>query len=135
MDDRDVGGDAAHVVTGFAGLLPVRNTDGRRSWPESVKGRIVRESFAVGAVVNDIARRHGISPQQLTHWRRAAREGRLALVEDAGMSFAPLAIDAVADPEMGDTVEIVLGRVGIRVSAGTSSVRIAEIAAALEARL
>jgi transposase-like protein len=30
----------------------------------------------------DVAHRHGIAPQQLTTWRRAARQGRLALPED-----------------------------------------------------
>ncbi|MBK1671501.1 hypothetical protein CKO28_26230 [Rhodovibrio sodomensis] len=40
---------------------------------------MVQESFAPGASVSAVARRHGISPQQLTGWRRAARDGLLPL--------------------------------------------------------
>ena len=120
---------------GFAGRLGFRRTlSGRRLWSDSDKGRIVRESFAAGAVVNDVARRHGIAPQQLTHWRRQAREGRLVLVEEA--SFVPLKIDdAATPPEPVPMIEIAIGRVVVRTSASTPGTRIAEIAAAFEARL
>ena len=43
----------------------------RRRWSDEVKRRIVAESCAPGAVVSDVARRHGISPQQLSAWRKA----------------------------------------------------------------
>lgn len=106
----------------------------RRSWPEAVKARIVQESFAAGAMVDDVARRHGVAPRQLTRWRRAARDGRLVFGKDAAPSFVPLTVEA-AEPEPQETVEIVVGRVGIRFGAGTSSVRIAEIAAAVAAQM
>jgi len=106
----------------------------RRSWREAVKARIVQESFAAGAMVDDVARRHGVAPRQLTRWRRAARDGRLVLEKDAVPSFVPLTVEA-ADPEPQKTVEIVVGRVGIRLGAGTSSMRIAEIAAAVAAQM
>jgi transposase len=106
----------------------------RRSWPEALKARIVRESFAAGAMVDDVARRHGVAPRQLTRWRRAARDGQLVFGKDAAPSFVPLTVEA-AEPEPQETVEIVVGRVGIRLSAGTPSMRIAEIAAAIQARM
>jgi len=106
----------------------------RRSWPEAVKARIVRESFADGAMVDEVARRHGVAPRQLTRWRRAARDGRLVFGKDAVPSFMPIKVEA-AEPEPQETVEIVVGRVGIRFGAGTSSVRIAEIAAAVAAQM
>ena len=63
---------------GFAGRLEViEKPTGRRSWPDAVKARIVRESFEAGVTVSEVARRHRISPQHLTLWRRAAREGQL----------------------------------------------------------
>ena len=132
--------------SGFAGRIEVRESaTGRREWPEAVKGRIVRESLEPGALVKDVARRHGIAPQQLTTWRRAAREGRLALPEDPvaedGFGFAALVLaeepappSPVEGPASAPAVEIVAGGVVIRLDGGTPAVRIAEIAAALESR-
>src|ERR1700681_129438 len=54
---------------------PVR----RRRWSEAIKARIVAESFAPGAVVSEVARRHDLSPQHLSAWRKAARSGLLKL--------------------------------------------------------
>jgi len=51
----------------------------RRRWGEDEKARIVAESFAPGAVVAEVARRHDTRAQQVHGWRRDAREGRLAL--------------------------------------------------------
>lgn len=53
----------------------------RRRWGGEVKGRIVAESFVPGAVVSDVARRHGLSPQHLSTWRKAVRDGLLTLSE------------------------------------------------------
>ncbi len=126
--------------SGFVGRMEVvSGRTGRRSWPDDVKARIVSESFRPGAVVNDVARRHGLSPQQLTHWRRAARDGLLALPEACGLetpAFVPL---QVSEPERrradaAQPVEIVAGDVVIRLPADVSAARIADIVAALEAR-
>jgi len=45
----------------------------RRRWSREDKARIVVESLADGASVSEVARRHGLSPQQLFAWRREAR--------------------------------------------------------------
>jgi transposase len=123
--------------SGFVGPLGYSRTrSGRRRWSDAAKGRIVRESFERGASVRDVARRHGIAPQQLTIWRREAREGQLALVEDAAAAFVALEVeDAVPTTVAAATIEIAVGRVVVRACATTPSTRIAEIAAALEARL
>jgi len=47
-------------------------TGGRR-WSDDDKVRIVVESFVPGANVSEVARRNGLSPQQLFSWRREAR--------------------------------------------------------------
>jgi transposase len=45
----------------------------RRRWTSDEKARIVLESLEPGANVSAVARRHGLSPQQLFGWRREAR--------------------------------------------------------------
>ena len=56
--------------------------------------------------MKDVAHHHGTAPQQLTTWRRAARQGRLALPDDPvaedGFGFAALLVaeDPSAEPPM-----------------------------------
>lgn len=45
----------------------------RRRWSSEDKARIVVESLEPGVSVSEVARRHGLSPQQLFGWRRKAR--------------------------------------------------------------
>ena len=71
----------------------------RRRWSEELKGRIVAESYAPGAVVAEVARRHGLSPQHLFDWRRSARAGVLSLPADD----APLFVPVVSDRRLGGT--------------------------------
>jgi transposase len=132
--------------SGFAGRIEVRESaTGRREWPEAVKGRIVRESLEPGVSVKDVAHRHGIAPQQLTTWRRAARQHRLALPEDPvaedGFGFAALVVaeEPAPTPRMesvapAPAVEIVWGETSVRLDGATPAARIAEIAAALGTR-
>jgi transposase-like protein len=70
----------------FAIRLGVRR---RRSWSDAAKVRIVAESFASGAVVSHVARRYGISPQQLSTWRKAARTGVLSVLDDTASQAEP----------------------------------------------
>jgi len=57
----------ADRVDGFAGRLEViEGPSGRRSWPDEVKARIVRESLEPGARVSQVARRHRMSPLSLS---------------------------------------------------------------------
>ena len=46
---------------------------GRRRWSDAEKARAVEESWAPDAIVSQVARRHGATPQQLFTWRREAR--------------------------------------------------------------
>jgi transposase len=45
----------------------------RRRWSAHGKARIIAESLEPGANVSEVARRHGMRPQQLFTWRREAR--------------------------------------------------------------
>ena len=145
---RTAAANGAGWSSGFVGRLEVRaDRSGRRNWPPDVKGRIVGETLAPGATVSGVARRHGLMPQQLTRWRRLARQGRLALPEapenetageDGAGAFAALVVAEDPPPEPAtaaeDPVELVVGTVVVRLPATTAAVRIAEIAAALETR-
>src|SRR6266545_3586815 len=45
----------------------------RRRWSRDDKMRIIEETLAPGAVVTEIARRHGIATSLVFTWRRRAR--------------------------------------------------------------
>ena len=53
----------------------------RRAWTAEQQAQIVAGSYAGDVTVSVVARRHGLTPQQLFGWRRAARldeDGALA---------------------------------------------------------
>ena len=107
---------------------------GRRRWPDEVKARIVAETLEPGARVNDVARRHGVQPQQVTAWRRLARQGRLAIPADGEVEFATLMVDAPEpSTERAATVEIEVNGVVIRLPADVPVERIRAIVRALRA--
>ncbi len=66
-DDAPDGGSQVRRIELITG------TGRRRRWSSDDKARILMESFAPGANVSEVARRNGLSPQQLFAWRREAR--------------------------------------------------------------
>jgi transposase len=75
---------------------------GRKRWPDDLKARIAAESLEAGAIVTDVARRHGCRPQQVHDWRRRARLGLLVLpVSVDTLSFVPL----VSEPSLPAATE------------------------------
>jgi transposase len=127
--------------TAFLRSLGVEvHASGQRRWPEEVKGRIVAESLEPGATVKAVAARYGIQANQLTAWRRKAKDGALVLpapepeADDA--IFAPLLVRDVADvASAADTTEgdlrISVGDVTVHLDGATPAARIAEIVRAL----
>lgn len=73
----------------------INGAGGRRRWTIDDKARIVAETLEPGAVVSEVARRHGLRPQQVFTWRREARK-RARPMEDAAPSFVPAVIDPPA---------------------------------------
>ena len=65
----------------------------RRTWSAGDKARIVAETLKEGETVCAVARRHGLSPQQLFGWRRQARQSAAA-VENAAPKFVPAVVEA-----------------------------------------
>src|ERR1035441_3742792 len=51
----------------------------RRTWSDQDKARIVSEIAVSGESVSAVARRHGLSPQQLFGWRRQLQTPQAAL--------------------------------------------------------
>src|SRR5215472_18337837 len=66
----------------------------RRSWSADEKAAIIAESYSAGETVCGVARRHGLTPQQLFTWRRLARRPS---TEPPAM-FVP-AVMETAEPE------------------------------------
>src|SRR6476660_5560172 len=62
----------------------------RRSFSDEDKARIVAEIVTSGDSVSGVARRHGLSPQQLFGWRRQVRKAQAALSEAEGLRFVPV---------------------------------------------
>jgi transposase len=74
----------------------------RRRWSPQAKARIVLESQQPDAVVSEVARQHGMTPQQLFAWRREARNGldggdADGLPRPGSTAFAPIIVAATAD--------------------------------------
>lgn len=68
----------------------VLGVERRRRWSRDEKARMVEETLAPGAVVSEVARRHGVAQSLLFTWRRLARTG------EAGSILLPVEVDAMA---------------------------------------
>ena len=66
----------------------------RRRWSKDEKARIVEETLMPGAVVSEVARRHGVAQGLLFTWRRLARTAEPARRD--GSILLPVEIDATA---------------------------------------
>jgi transposase len=112
-----------HIVDASAprGRIEIRSGVGRRRrWSGAEKGRIVAESFAAGAVVSEVARRHEISPQHLFAWRKAARAGQLTLPADGAAMFVPVlaAREPVAAQPLAPSITIETAGMVVRAECG-----------------
>lgn len=126
-------------------LEVITSGGGRRRWSAAEKARITEEAITPGAVVSEIARRHGMSPQHLFTWRRLAlRAGGV------GRTEVPLFVPAVietpgAQPvserrprrsrrrSTANGIELEIGGVAVRVGADASPKAIAAVIRALKA--
>ena len=68
----------------------------RRTWSDEDKARIVAEIVTSGDSVSAVARRHGLSPQQLFGWRRQLRESQAELSEAEELQFVPAVVDVAS---------------------------------------
>jgi transposase len=100
-----------------------------RTWLHEEKVRIVAEIASSGNSVCEVARRHGLSPQQLFGRRRRLRDAEAASAESGGLEFVPAVVDA--DPPavtsrskaqtIAGKIEVEIGDVKIRIGRGADA--------------
>ena len=113
----------------------------RRTWLHEEKVRIVAEIASSGNSVCEVARRHGLSPQQLFGWRRRLRDAEAACAESGGLEFVPTVVEA--DPPavvsrskaqtIAGTIEVEIGDVKIRIGCGADAATLTMVLRALKA--
>ena len=74
-------------------LEVITGTGRRRRFSEDFKSRMVEETLVAGAVVSEVARRHGLTPQQLFTWRRQARRPAVVNTEAEAPQFVPAVVE------------------------------------------
>jgi transposase len=120
----------------------------RRTWSDEDKARIVAEIVASGASVSAVARRHGLSPQQLFGWRRELQASQTALSHAEELQFVPAVLDAApssplvrrqrkmprhpVEPSAG-MIEVEIDGVTVRVGRGADAKTVTAVLRALKA--
>jgi transposase len=126
-------------------------TGRRRSWTAEEKAEIVAESYGEGETVCAVARRHGLTPQQLFTWRRL---GRQSVDSDPALGppmFVPAVIGISSPPseprrrprrrarksakvvESTSMIELEIGGVAVRVGRGADAKTVAAVIRVLKA--
>jgi transposase len=78
-----------HKVPDLQRVEVITGVGRRRSWPSEFKARVVAESLEPDAVISEVARRHGLKPQQLFSWRNQFRTHA-----PVARAFAPVVVEA-----------------------------------------
>jgi len=119
----------------------------RRSWRPGEKASIVAESYAEGATACRVARRHGLTPQQLFTWRRQARQAAVS-TDSETRYFVPAVVEtAVAEraargrrrkrtrqmDRTSGSIEVEIEGVSVRIGHGAEAKTVAAVLRALKA--
>lgn len=75
----------------------ITGVERRRRWCDEDKLRILAEADGPGAVIADVARRHGVSRSQIFDWRRKLQSGALS-AGSVVPEFLPVRVQAAAPP-------------------------------------
>lgn len=131
-------------------LEVINGAGGRRVWSPDARAAILEETLMPGAVVSAVARRHGLTPQQVFGWRREARRAR----EAAPLAFVPAVVaEPTAEPSEPSApsprpsgrsrrsrrrgsaagIELEVSGVAVRVGVGASEAQITAVIRALKA--
>ena len=119
----------------------------RRTWSAEDKARIVAETLREGETVCAVARRHGLSPQQLFGWRRQVRQ-LAAGAENVAPQFVPAVVEAAPPTavvaqqrrkrprqvdQISGLIEVEIAGVTVRVGRGADAKTVAAVVRALKA--
>ncbi len=120
----------------------ITGVERRRDWTDEQKLSIIAESCQDGAVISDVARRHGLRPQQLFNWRNEFRKRKTGFVFGAP-AFAPVMIaddrpatqaaKAEAPVAEAPLIEIVLGGATVRTRGAIDAKALAAVLRAVKA--
>ena len=137
--DRKVKAEAAPIRR----VEVITGAERRRDWTDEQKLSIVAESCQDGVVISDVARRHGLRPQQLFNWRNEFRKRKTGLVCGGTPAFAPVMIAddrpsaATAETPAGvaeaPLIEIVLGGATVRTRGAVDAKALAAVLRAVKA--
>jgi transposase len=119
----------------------------RRTWSAEDKARIVGEIITSGDSVSGVARRHGLSPQQLFGWRRQLQSTEAVGSKTEGLQFVPAVAAAPAsapvrrrrrapwcDAEPGvGIIEVEIAGVTVRIGRGADAETVAAVLRVLRA--
>ena len=128
-------------------LEVITGTGRRRRFSDDYKAGIVEETLVPGAVVSDVARRHGLTPQQLFGWRRQARQPA-SDTDTETPQFVPAVVEAAlpartvrgqqhkrtrrVDRNSG-SIEVEIEGVTVRIGRGAEAKTVAAVLRALKA--
>ena len=129
-------------------LEVITGTGRRRRFSADDKARIIEETLVAGAVVSEVARRHGLTPQQVFTWRRQARQASEASSKTDAPVFVPAVVEAAvpersvrrrgrkracrADRSSG-IIEVEIEGVTVRIGRGAEPQGVAAVIRALKA--
>lgn len=133
-------------ATSVRRLEVITGTGRRRHFSEDFKAGIVEETLVPGAIVSEVARRHGLTPQQVFTWRRQVRQ------PVAGEAEAPKFVPAVVEATLpgrsvrgrarkrtrrvdrsSGSIEVEIEGVSVRIEHGAQAKTVAAVLRALKA--
>ena len=133
MDDHTLDANAGDIRR----IEVITGTGRRRRWSAETKAQIIAESFAGEASVSEVARRHGLRPQQLFGWRHQIRNGGLAVDGGSPPAFVPMITDGATAPAsrgamVGSAIEIEVAGMIVRVRGRVMAEALGEVLAAVK---
>ena len=125
-------------------LEVITGTGRRRQFSEDFKAGIVEETLVPGAIVSEVARRNGLTPQQVFTWRRQSRHPMASEAE--APKFVPALVESSvpARPRRGrprprqverstGSIEVEIEGVTVRIGRDAEAKTVAAVLHALKA--